>query len=139
MVGELAEEVDEDAAFADAEDGGGGEGGLEGFLEGGEAGVVGEVGEEGFEGELFDFGAGGGWGVGGEGGAGVGKAPANAISDWKGTVEPTVDATKHVNGGCRSLASDGREWECYLGQAAVDQQIVSAGFLGQEVTGPGVG
>jgi hypothetical protein len=69
----------------------------------------------------------------------LGKAPANAISDWKGTVEPTVDATKHVNGGCRSLASDGREWECYLGQAAVDQQIIGAGFLGQEVTGPGVG
>jgi hypothetical protein len=69
----------------------------------------------------------------------LGKAPENAISDWKGTVEPTVDATEHVNGGCRSLTSDGREWECYLGQAAVDQQIVGAGFLGQVVSGPGVG
>ena len=44
------------------------------------------------------------------------RAPAPEVSDWKGTVEPTVDATKHVNGGCRSLRSDGREWECYLGQ-----------------------
>ena len=33
------------------------------------------------------------------------KAPAPEVSDWKGTVEPTVDKTKHVNGGCRSLNS----------------------------------
>ncbi|MEO9176720.1 MAG: hypothetical protein ABI317_14495 [Gaiellales bacterium] len=67
------------------------------------------------------------------------KAPAPEVSDWKGTVEPTVDATKHVNGGCRSLTSDGTEWECYLGQAAVTQQIIGQGFLGQASEGPGVG
>ena len=38
------------------------------------------------------------------------KAPASEVTDaqgnpaWKGTVEPSVDASKHVNGGCRSLA-----------------------------------
>ena len=72
------------------------------------------------------------------------KAPREASAapaplDWKGTVEPTVDKSKRVNGGCRSLASDGRDWECYVGQAAVDQKIISAGFLGQTVSGPGVG
>ena len=67
------------------------------------------------------------------------KAPAAELSDWKGTVEPTVDATKHVNGGCRSLQSDGRVWECYLGRAAVDQRIVSQGFLGQYAPEPGHG
>jgi hypothetical protein len=67
------------------------------------------------------------------------KAPAPEVSDWMGTVEPTVDATKHVNGGCRSLASDGKEWECYLGQAAVDQRIIGQGFLGQASSGPGEG
>jgi hypothetical protein len=67
------------------------------------------------------------------------RAPAPEISDWKGTVEPTVDATKHVNGGCRSLASDGREWECYLGQAAVEQQLVAESFLGTYAPDPGVG
>ncbi len=67
------------------------------------------------------------------------KAPSPEVSDWKGTVEPTVDADQVVNGGCRSLASDGREWECYLGQTAVDQQIIGAGFLGQTSQGPGVG
>jgi hypothetical protein len=66
-------------------------------------------------------------------------APAPEVSDWKGTVEPTVDATKHVNGGCRSLASDGHEWECYIGQAAIDQQIIGAGFLGEYAPNPGVG
>jgi hypothetical protein len=65
--------------------------------------------------------------------------PAPEVSDWKGTVEPTVDATKHVNGGCRSLRADGREWRCYLGQEAVRQQIVDAGFLGEKVSRPGAG
>jgi hypothetical protein len=67
------------------------------------------------------------------------KAPAPEVPDWKGTVEPTVDATKHVNGGCRSLNSAGTEWDCYIGQAAVDQQIISAGFLGAYAPMPGVG
>ena len=66
-------------------------------------------------------------------------APAPEVSDWKGTVEPTVDATSHVNGGCRSLNSAGTEWSCYLGQEAVRQQIIGAGFLGEESFGPGRG
>ncbi len=66
-------------------------------------------------------------------------APAPEVSDWKGTVEPTVDATKHVNGGCRSLTSDGRQWRCYIGQAAVDQQIIGPDFLGEYAPSPGVG
>jgi hypothetical protein len=65
--------------------------------------------------------------------------PAPEVSDWKGTVEPTVDATKHVNGGCRSLNSAGTEWQCYVGLAAVEQRIVSAGFLGEYAPAPGAG
>ena len=61
------------------------------------------------------------------------------VADLKGTVEPTVDATKHVNGGCRSLDSRGREWQCYIGRAAVDQQIIGPGFLGEYAPAPGVG
>lgn len=67
------------------------------------------------------------------------KAPAPEVSDWKGTVEPTVDATKHVNGGCRSLNSAGTEWQCYIGQAAVDQSIIGAGFLHEYAPSPGRG
>jgi hypothetical protein len=67
------------------------------------------------------------------------KAPAPEISNWLSTVEPTVDASKHVNGGCRSLASDGREWECYLGQKAVDEEIIGPSLLGAYAPSPGVG
>ena len=67
------------------------------------------------------------------------KAPAPEVSDWKGTVEPTVDATKHVNGGCRSLSSAGTSWQCYIGRAAVDQKIIGAGFLGEFAPSPGQG
>jgi hypothetical protein len=67
------------------------------------------------------------------------NAPAPEVSDWKGTVEPSVDASKHVNGGCRGLTSDGREWQCYIGQAAVDQQIIGQSFLGEYAPAPGVG
>jgi hypothetical protein len=67
------------------------------------------------------------------------RAPAPQVSDWKGTVEPTVDASKHVNGGCRALTSDGRHWRCYIGQAAVDQQIIGPDFLGEYAPSPGVG
>jgi hypothetical protein len=67
------------------------------------------------------------------------KAPLPEVQDFKGTVEPTVDATKHVNGGCRSLTSDGLSWECYLGEEAVTQQIVSEGFLGEYAPSPGHG
>jgi hypothetical protein len=67
------------------------------------------------------------------------NAPAPEVSDWKGTVESTVDASKHVNGGCRSLAHDGREWECYIGQAAVDEKIIGQSLLGEFAPAPGRG
>ena len=38
------------------------------------------------------------------------------VQDFKGTVEPTVERTKHVNGGCRGLTSAGLVWQCYLGE-----------------------
>jgi hypothetical protein len=69
------------------------------------------------------------------------RAPRGEIApgQFKGTVEPTVDDRRIVNGGCRSLDADGRTWSCYLGQEAVRQQIVGADFLGQKSSGPGVG
>ena len=67
------------------------------------------------------------------------KHPSDAISDWLGTVNETVDSSQHVNGGCRSLSHDGREWQCYIGQKAVDEKIIGQDFLGQTETSPGVG
>jgi hypothetical protein len=58
---------------------------------------------------------------------------------WRDTVEPTVGADKRVNGGCRSLNGAGTHWRCYIGREAVAQRIVGEGFLGQPVSGPGVG
>jgi hypothetical protein len=60
--------------------------------------------------------------------------------NWNQAAEPAVDpATEKVIGGCRSLNPDGTHWTCYLGQKAVDEKIVGAGFLGQTVEGPGEG
>ena len=58
----------------------------------------------------------------------------------KGTVEPTVDATKHVNGGCRSLSADGREWTVLRRARRPSASRSSApGFLGEYAPSPGVG
>jgi hypothetical protein len=69
----------------------------------------------------------------------LGKAPGEEIPDWTGTVMPTVDASKHVNGGCRSLNAEGTEWRCYIGEEAVRQRIIGRGLLGELAPSPGVG
>jgi hypothetical protein len=71
----------------------------------------------------------------------LGKVPQGEIAPgaWKGTVEPTVDDSRHVNGGCRSLNAAGTHWRCYVGQEAVRQQIIGPDFLGEPSLGPGVG
>jgi hypothetical protein len=65
--------------------------------------------------------------------------PSPEVSNLQGTVEPTVDASSHVNGGCRSLEPDGLTWECYIGRKAVDEQIIGPDFLGAYSSGPGAG
>jgi hypothetical protein len=67
------------------------------------------------------------------------RPPAREVDDWMGTVEATVDASKHVNGGCRSLNSEGTEWRCYIGEEAVRQQIIRPDLLGEYAPAPGVG
>ena len=69
----------------------------------------------------------------------LGKAPGDEVPDWTGTVMPTVDASKHVNGGCRSLNAEGTEWSCYIGEEAVRQQIIGPGLLGEYAPSPAVG
>jgi len=69
----------------------------------------------------------------------LGKPPADAIEDWTGTVMPSVDASKHVNGGCRSHNAAGTEWTCYIGEEAVREQIIGPDFLGEYAPTPGVG
>ncbi|MCW3015837.1 MAG: hypothetical protein JWO02_2929 [Solirubrobacterales bacterium] len=58
---------------------------------------------------------------------------------WRGTVEPSVDDSKHVNGGCRSLNAAGTHWRCYVGQEAVRQRIIGPALLGESSAGPSAG
>ena len=68
-------------------------------------------------------------------------APTDASGNpqWLGTVEDTVDATKHVNGGCRSQNQAGTDWECYIGQVAVQHGVIGQSLLGQYAPSPGAG
>lgn len=51
----------------------------------------------------------------------------------------TVDSTHHVDGGCVSISADGRVWNCFLGQSAVEHDIISPGFLGAYLPEPATG
>jgi hypothetical protein len=64
-------------------------------------------------------------------------APAPEVSDFTGTKEVLVVDGK-VAGGCIGLGAAGLTWDCYVGQDAVDQEIVTQDFLG-EPAGPGRG
>jgi hypothetical protein len=59
--------------------------------------------------------------------------------EQQGAVYQTVDATQHVNGGCRNTSADGLTWSCYVGQEAVRQGIIGPDFLGEVQTMPSVG
>jgi hypothetical protein len=58
---------------------------------------------------------------------------------YLGTVEPIVDDTSKVSGGCRSNDAAGMKWTCFIGQRAVDELIISADMLGQQQSGPSAG
>jgi hypothetical protein len=72
------------------------------------------------------------------------KPPGDEVTDANGN--PAYQGTKEVvaidgvvAGGCIGLDAAGMTWDCYVGQAAVDHEIISQDFLGQPVLGPGHG
>ena len=68
------------------------------------------------------------------------KAPGteDGIADFTGTKEVlAIDGV--VAGGCIGLDVVGMTWDCYVGQDAVDMEIISQDFLGEPVLGPGRG
>lgn len=52
-------------------------------------------------------------------------------TDYTGYVSEIVDDTSHVSGGCRATNPDATAYLCYIGQRAVDEQIVGENFLGE--------
>jgi hypothetical protein len=66
-----------------------------------------------------------------------GAAPAEGTVNFNGTKEVLV-ANGNVAGGCIGQDAAGLSWDCYIGQDAVDHEIVTQDFLG-EPAGPGRG
>jgi len=64
-------------------------------------------------------------------------APAPETANFSGTKQLLV-ADQKVAGGCVGQDEAGLTWDCYIGQNAVDHEIVSQDFLG-EPAGPGRG
>lgn len=56
-----------------------------------------------------------------------------------GTKIQTVDARSRIDGGCVAVSKDGRAWDCYLGEAAVNHGIIGPDLLGQHLPGPAHG
>jgi hypothetical protein len=67
----------------------------------------------------------------------LGSAPAPDVSDYTGSKQILVAGGK-VAGGCIGQDVAGMHWDCYVGQDAVDMEIITHDFLG-EPAGPGVG
>ena len=66
------------------------------------------------------------------------RAPAGDAGTYLGYKEVlAIDGV--AAGGCLGLDASGMTWDCYVGQAAVDREIISQDFLGQPVLGPGQG
>jgi hypothetical protein len=58
---------------------------------------------------------------------------------WLGVKAGTVDATHHVDGGCVATTADGRTWQCYLGEEAVQRGIIGPDYLGDYLPEPPTG
>jgi hypothetical protein len=65
-------------------------------------------------------------------------APAPEVTDFTDTKEVlAIDGV--AAGGCIGLDVAGMTWDCYIGQDAVDHEIISQDFLGEPVLRPGHG
>jgi len=61
------------------------------------------------------------------------------LDDYTGAAELFVDANKNIAGGCRGITADGLQWTCYVGDRAVEEDILSADLLGEYAPEPGRG
>jgi hypothetical protein len=64
-------------------------------------------------------------------------AAGHRLTDvFLGMRQATVDTSHHVDGGCISRTADGTVWDCFLGQAAVEHDVLDAALLGGYLPGP---
>jgi hypothetical protein len=61
---------------------------------------------------------------------------SQALDVFLGMKAETVDADRHVDGACVSVSTDGRSWDCFLGDAAVSQGLIDRGYLGTYLPTP---
>jgi hypothetical protein len=52
------------------------------------------------------------------------------LDRFLGLTAETVDSTSHVDGACVSIRIDGRAWNCFLGDEAVERGLIRAEMLG---------
>ena len=68
------------------------------------------------------------------------SAPTQEVlDDYTNSAQLFVDGDLNIAGGCRGQSADGLHWTCYLGQRAVDEEILAADLLGQHETAPSRG
>jgi hypothetical protein len=53
------------------------------------------------------------------------------LDRFLGLKAETVDSTRHVDGACVSIRADGRAWNCFLGDDAVERGLLRAEMLGR--------
>lgn len=61
--------------------------------------------------------------------------PEEASYDMTGYTSVIVDDTSHVSGGCRATSPDATQLTCYVGQRAIEEQIVEAEYFGDWAPG----
>lgn len=66
------------------------------------------------------------------------SAPGLEVTDLTGTKEVlAIDGV--AGGGWMGRDAAGMTWDCYVGQDAVDHEIISQDFLGEPILAPGRG
>ena len=65
-----------------------------------------------------------------------GGLKSTEVSDWTGTIETFTSPDSTIGGACRSQDARGAEWTCFVGQKAVDENLLGPDMIGLHVDGP---
>ncbi len=65
--------------------------------------------------------------------------PLEQESGYTGWIIGTVGSDGRINGACRGVSADGLVWDCYLGDEAVQEDLIAPDLLGEPQSGPAAG